>query len=81
MAVNSYESMNEAFAQGSVDRTYIQLAPDRKNYENYPYERLTWPTFRQAEQHIDPPHLEAHLQHALRPVENKVRGTVEETRY
>jgi len=74
MAANDSESMNMAFAQGTIDSTYIQLTPDRKNVENPPIERLTWPTYRQAEAHLDPPHLEAHLQHALRPVERKVRG-------
>ena len=81
MAVNSSESMNMEFAQGSIDRTYIQLTPDRKNVENPPIERLTWPTYRNAEQHADPPFLEAHIQHSMRPVENKVRGQVSETRY
>lgn len=81
MAVNSFESMNVAFAQGTVDRTYIQLTPDRKNVENPPFDRLTWPTYNQAERHIDPPFLEANLQHALRPIEHKVRGQVSETRY
>ena len=81
MAVNDTESMNVAFSQGSVDRTYIQLTPDRKNVENPPMDRLTWPQYRQAERHIDPPFLEAHIQHSMRPVEYKVRGRVEETRF
>jgi hypothetical protein len=81
MAVNEFESMNVAFAQGSVDSTYIQLTPNRKMVENPPLDRLTWPTYLQAERHIDPPFLEANLQHAMRPVENLVRGRVEETRY
>jgi hypothetical protein len=81
MAVNNSESMNMEFAQGSIDRTYIQLTPDRKNVENPPVERLAWPTYSQAEKHQDPPHLEAHIQHAVtRPVERKVRGRVSETR-
>lgn len=73
MAVNDTESMNLAFAQGTVDRTYIQVAPDRKNVENPPIDRISWPTYRQAEQHIDPPFMEAHLRQALRPTERKVR--------
>lgn len=72
MAVNDSESMNMSFALGSVDSTYVSLTPDRKNVENPPVDRLTWPTYGQAERHIDPPHLEAHLQHAMRPVERKV---------
>ena len=76
MAVNDSESMNVAFAQGTVDCTYIQLAPNRKNVENPPLDRLSWPTYNGAEKYIDPPHLEAHLQHALtRPVERKTRNT------
>ena len=75
MAVNDAESMNAAFVQGTVDRTYIQLTPDRKNVENPPIERLRWPTYGQAEKHIDPPHLEAHLQHAMRPIERKTANT------
>ena len=81
MAVNDSESMNLAFAQGTVDRTYIQLTPDRKNVENPPLERMAWPSYGQAESHIDPPFLEAHIQHSFRPVERKVRPGVEETRF
>jgi len=73
MAVNDTESMNLAFAQGTVDRTYIQISPDRKNVENPPIDRIGWPTYRQAEQHIDPPFMEAHLRRALLPTEHKVR--------
>jgi hypothetical protein len=80
MAANTSESMNSAFAQGTVDNTYIQLTPDRKNVEVPPVDRYTWPTYAQADRHIDPPFLEAHLQHALRPVENKVRARVDVTR-
>jgi hypothetical protein len=80
MAVNQFESMNVNFAQGTVDSTYIQLTPDRKNVENVPVDRLTWPTYGQAERHIDPPFLEAHLQHALRPVERKVVPGIVATR-
>ena len=81
MAVNDRESMNMAFAQGSIDRTYIQLTPDRKNVEVPPTERLGWPTYAHAERFADPPFLEAHIQHSMRPVENKVRGQVSESRY
>lgn len=73
MAVNDSESMNLAFAQGTVDRTYIQLTPDRKNVENPPIDRLGWPTYGNAEQHIDPPFMESHLRRSLLPVEHKVR--------
>ena len=75
MAVNDSESMNMAFVQGSVDCTYIQLTPNRKNVENPPFDRLSWLTYGQAERHLDPPHLEAHLQHAMRPIELKTRNT------
>jgi hypothetical protein len=73
MAVNNTESMNLAFAQGTVDRTYIQLTPDRKNVENPPIDRISWPSYGQAEQHIDPPFMEAHLRRSILPVERKVR--------
>jgi len=72
VAKNESESMNGAFAQGTVDSSYIALTPDRKNVENPPVERLTWPTYAQAERHIDPPHWEAHLGRAGLPVERKV---------
>lgn len=72
MAKNNAESMNVSFVQGTVDRTYIQLTPNRKNVENPPFDRYTWPTYAQADRHIDPPFLEAHLRQASRPVEHKV---------
>lgn len=80
MAKNESESMNSSFAQGTVDNTYIDLTPNRKMVENPPVDRYTWPTYAQAGRHIDPPFLEAHLQHALRPVERKVSGAVVATR-
>jgi hypothetical protein len=54
MAVNESRSMNGEFHQGIVDRTYIQLDPERGGVISVTQtERLTWPTYRQAEQHID----------------------------
>jgi hypothetical protein len=76
MAANETESMNVAFAQGTVDSTYMAIAPDRKNVENPPVDRLTWPTYAQAERHIDPPFLEAHLRRVGMPVERKVSGRI-----
>jgi hypothetical protein len=81
MAVNDSESMNVAFAQGSVDNTYIQLTPGRKNVENPPTDRLTWPTYRQVDQHIDPPFIEAHMRRSVLPVEHKVRTNSGDYRY
>ena len=72
MAKNQSESMNAEFAQGTVDSTYIQLTPDRKNVENPPVDRYTWPTYAQVDRHIDPPFLEAHVRQAFHPVEHKV---------
>lgn len=74
MAVNDRESMSTEFVQGTVDSTYISLTPDRKNVENPPVERLDWPTYGQAERHIDPPHLEGHVNRSGLPVERKTRG-------
>lgn len=73
MAVNDGESMNLAFVQGTVDNTYIPLVPNRKNVENPPLDRLDWPSYTQAERHIDPPFLEAHLRREGMPVEYKTR--------
>ena len=82
MAVNNSESMNAEFAQGTIDSTYIQLTPNRKNVENPPTDRLHWPIYGRAEEFADPPFLEAHIQHSLtRPVEHKVRRGELETRY
>ena len=71
MAANDTNSMNAEFAQGAVDSTYIQLTPDRCNVENPPLDRLSWPTYRQAEQHVDHPFEEAHIRRAFHPVEYK----------
>jgi hypothetical protein len=81
MAVNESESMTAEFVQGTVDRTYIQLVPDRKNVENPPTDRLTWPTYRQAEQHQDPPFWESHVRRSVLPVEHKVGPAYGDARY
>lgn len=52
MAVNSSRSMTDDFVQGSIDSTYISIAPDRGGVVvNIPTERLAWPNFAQAEAH------------------------------
>jgi hypothetical protein len=72
MAVNDSRSMNADMQQGTVDSTYISIAPDRGgNPDVIPVERLGQPQYRNAEKFCDPPHVEAHVQHALRPVERK----------
>lgn len=69
---NQTRSEGAEFAQGVVDNTYIQLTPNRGGVvENPPYERMTWPSYAQAERHIDHPFLEAHLRRALLPQEHK----------
>lgn len=73
MAVNDSRSMNMDFHQGSIDSTYIALAPDRGNPENPPLERLAWPRYEQAEQHKESPFFEGHLRRASMPVERKSR--------
>jgi hypothetical protein len=71
MTVNNSRSMGMEFAQGCVDETYIQLTPDRGGViENPPIERMDWPTYGQAERHIDHPFLEAHLRRAALPQEH-----------
>jgi hypothetical protein len=72
MAKNESRSMGQEFAQGCVDETYIQLTPDRGGVvENPPIERLAWPTYGQAEQHIESPFLEAHMRRSQLPTEYK----------
>ncbi len=54
MAVNESRSMNGEFHQGVVDRSYIQLTPDRGGAQSVvPLERLEWPQYAHAEQWID----------------------------
>jgi hypothetical protein len=69
MAVNSERSMLADFHQGVVDNTYIHLVPNRGNVENPPYDRMTWPIYGQAEKHVDPPFIEAHLARSVLPRE------------
>jgi hypothetical protein len=69
MAVNNSRSMNAEFHQGHIDRSYIQLTPDRGNVEHPPVERLLWPTYGQAELHAESPFIEAHIVRANLPVE------------
>ena len=69
MAVNDERSMNADFRQGVVDRSYIQLTPDRGGVENPPSDRMSWPTYRAAEQHADDSHLEAEFVQSQRPSE------------
>jgi hypothetical protein len=69
MAVNSERSMTADFHQGVIDNTYQALVPNRGNVEIPPRDRMTWPTFRQVELHVDPPFIEAHLARAGMPRE------------
>ena len=72
MAVNDSRSMNEDFEQGSIDSTYIQLAPDRgSEIEVLPLERLSWPTYAQAERHADHPFWESMTARLPLPRERK----------
>ena len=70
MAVNSSRSMNLDFHQGVIDRSYIELTPNRGVVENPPLDRLGWPTYAHAELHIDNSHVEAAIVQATRPVES-----------
>lgn len=69
---NQTRSEGAEFAQGVVDNTYIQLTPNRGGVvENPPLERMSWPSYTQAEVHIDHPFMEAHLRRAALPQEFK----------
>ena len=81
MAVNSERSMNVDFHQGVIDRSYIQLTPDRGGIvENPPVERLAWPRFGYCEQLNDNPHIEAIFVQATKPVEH-VKNQYGDQRY
>lgn len=83
MAVNDSRSMNMEFSQGTVDHTYISIVGSMRGgvVENPPTDRLDWPTYGQAERHIDYPHMEGHMRRALQPTEHKTRLTAGEQRY
>jgi hypothetical protein len=74
MAKNQSRSMNAEFAQGGVDNTYQQLTPNRAVVENPPIERMSWPTMRQVEQHVEHPMVEAHIRRADLPREVMTTG-------
>ena len=71
MAKNESRSMSAEFTQGHIDRSYIQLCPDRGVVENVPVERLSWPTYTHAEMYQVNPFLESHLNRADLPREHK----------
>jgi hypothetical protein len=72
MAVNESRSMNGEFAQGCIDESYIQLMPDRGGVPSVPpIEKLTWPTYRNAEKHADHPFWESMVQRLPLPRERK----------
>lgn len=55
MAVNQSRSMSAEFGQGTIDSSYISVIPDRGGVlGGVPSERLTWPSYGQAEQHQEP---------------------------
>jgi hypothetical protein len=73
MAVNRARDCSIEFHQGVVDHTYIQIAPDRGGVvEHPPIDRLTWPTYKHAEQHIEDPTVELNPYHVA---EIHTRGT------
>lgn len=51
MAVNASRSMNASLEQGLIDGRYMQLNPGWENAANPSVDRLSWPTYRQVEQH------------------------------
>ena len=73
MAVNRSRDCSVELHQGVVDHTYMQLAPDRGGIvENRNIDRLTWPTYVQAERHADDPMVEFNPYHIA---EIHTRGT------
>lgn len=74
MAVNASRSMNLEFQQGSIDQTYIQIAPNRGVVENLPTERLEWPQYANAERWPESPFIEANIRRAPLPREVKTTG-------
>ena len=74
MAINNTRSMNADMHQGVIDRTYIQLTPDRGVVENPPIERLAWPTYANAERFADDPHIESRILRSMLPHEIKTTG-------
>ena len=56
MAVNQSRSMSDEFLQGTTDNTYIDLVPNRGGVlSNIPSERLAWPSYGMADQHMKAP--------------------------
>lgn len=51
MAVNTSRNMREELEQGLRDGKYIHLSPDWGVNTNPPLDRMSWPTYRQAERH------------------------------
>lgn len=74
MAVNDSRSMNLELQQGSIDRTYIQLTPNRAVVENPPVERTEWPMYRNVELWPESPFLESHVRRSAHPREVRTTG-------
>lgn len=53
MAVNQSRDLKSEFNEGVVDSSFIKLAPNRGGVvEDVNAERLSWPTYRLAEQRM-----------------------------
>jgi hypothetical protein len=74
MAVNQSRSMNADFAQGTIDCTYIQLAPNRGNPTVPPTERYDWPQYQNADKWPESPFIESHISRAHLPRETTTTG-------
>lgn len=74
MAVNNFRSMNLDFSEGSVDRTYIQLTPNRANVEHPPLDRYAWPQYTNCGLWPSDPFIEAHISRMPLPREIKTTG-------
>lgn len=53
MAVNTSRNMRAELEQGLKDGKYMHIAPDWGVNSHPPVERLSWPTYRQVEQHAE----------------------------
>lgn len=52
MAVNNSRNMTDELRQGCVDGSYMHVLPDWGGTGVQPeWERMTWPTYQQVEQH------------------------------
>lgn len=55
MAQNRTRDLNAELQQGTIDGSYIQLAPNRGGVVGDPgFDKVSWPSYRQAEMNVPP---------------------------